>query len=603
MINYNTLLKCFFAFIFLLFFNDAHAQKTISAKLDIIGTGESKSSRPNFPPSQVIDGNMDRSSRWSSLGENRDLWLDLGSNHHVNTVGIAWGYGNRRIYIFEIQTRKNLLEAWETVYHGQSSGNSSDIELYDTQNMVAQYVRVKVYRNNRSNWQNITEVEVYGHQVVDRPDRKNAFGNLDKLNSSQSTEINILGAAAVGSHPVFPPSKAIDGHISFASKWSGHDRPEEIIFDLGADYSVDNIFIAWAIGDKKRYNFEVAGRASGVLDWTTIYTGTSSGTSTDLENYSVNNITANQIRIRGLFDGAYTHISEVKLYGTGGAGEFGLNPNAEPWDNFDLQDWVVDTPAFADDGESQRYGENDWTDISNESRQFFFTHTDGGMRFKTRIDGAKTSQNTSYVRSELREMLRRGNTSINTQGVNENNWALGYQPTGSDHGGRNGLLTATLRVNQVTTTGTGIHVGRTIIGQIHADSDEPIRLYYRKKQSDQYGCIYAAHEIRNGDDIDFDIIGNEDCNNPADGIELDELFSYEIENIDEDILVRIRRGDRDGPLIGQTTIDMQQLNSGYDRADEWMYFKAGAYTQNSTGNNDDGDIVTFYRLSNTHDAN
>ena len=87
---------------------------------------------------------------------------------------------------------------------------------------------------------------------------------------------------------------------------------------------------------------------------------------------------------------------------------------------------------------------------------------------------------------------------------------------------------------------------------------------------------------------------------PSNGIDLDELFSYSIINDDEEITVIIRRGDRDGPIIAQRTIDMNDLDSGYDRSDEWMYFKAGAYTQNNTGSGSDGDIVTFYRLSKSH---
>ena len=223
------------------------------------------------------------------------------------------------------------------------------------------------------------------------------------------------------------------------------------------------------------------------------------------------------------------------------------------------------------------------------------------MYKRHRLDGAKTSTNTSYVRSELREMLRAGNTSVSTTGVNDNNWALGYQPSGNDWGGRNGVLSATLRVNKVTTTGSGVHVGRTIIGQIHADNDEPARLYYRKPVGDQRGCIYLSHEIRDGDDVDFDIIGNESCNNPSNGIELDELFSYQIINEGAVIRVVVRRGDVDGPIIGETSLNMNDLNSGYDRSDEWMYFKAGAYTQNNRGSDSDGDIITFYRLTNTHD--
>ena len=52
--------------------------------------------------------------------------------------------------------------------------------------------------------------------------------------------------------------------------------------------------------------------------------------------------------------------------------------------------------------------------------------------------------------------------------------------------------------------------------------------------------------------------------------------------------------------------------SGYDRRDEWMYFKAGAYTQNNTGDKTgfgengeeaDFDLITFYSLSVSHDEN
>lgn len=290
--------------------------------------------------------------------------------------------------------------------------------------------------------------------------------------------------------------------------------------------------------------------------------------------------------------------------------DFGLDPELEPWENFDLSDWVIDTPAVdPSDGNSQRFGELRWDElVDSDSRPFIITHTDGGMRFISTLGGATTSNNARFVRSELREMLRAGDTSIRTQGANGNNWALGYQPTGTNHGARNGVLTGTLIVNQVTTTGEGIHPGRTIIGQIHADSDEPVRLYYRKLPNAEFGCIYAESEIRDGDDVSFNMIGDERCddengNGPSNGVRLGELFSYEIINEDEDISVIIRRGDFDGPVIGSTLIDLNVLNSGYDRADEWMYFKAGAYTQNDTGVDGDSDIITFYRLDNTHDAN
>lgn len=301
---------------------------------------------------------------------------------------------------------------------------------------------------------------------------------------------------------------------------------------------------------------------------------------------------------------------------------FGINPDVQPWFNFDLRDWALDAPnpdngpistdagnVFGNgDGFSART--QDFHFVAGEmfpgSEPFFFTGSDGAMVFKSTIAGARTSQNTSYVRSELREMLRAGDDTISTQGVGANNWALDHQPVNPDIGARGGRLTATLSIDQVTSTGASGQVGRVIIGQIHAEDDEPLRLYYRKLPGNTKGSIYAAHEIRGGDDINFDIIGSRASNaaDPVeDGIELGELFSYEINNVGAIIEVVIRRGDLNGEIIGQLNIDMDNLvdgGTGYDVVDEWMYFKAGAYSQNNTGNGNDFDQVRFYRLDNQH---
>jgi hypothetical protein len=248
---------------------------------------------------------------------------------------------------------------------------------------------------------------------------------------------------------------------------------------------------------------------------------------------------------------------------------------------------------------------------------YFYTAADGGMVFRATIFGATTSANTRFTRSELREMLRRGNTGISTQGANSNNWILGYQPDPQRQvGGRGGLLQATLKIDQVTTTGSESHTGRLVIGQIHAGTDEPIRLYFKKFPNNDRGYIYFAHEINGGDDIWKVVVGqassNEDnqpitSNNPEQGIALGEIFSYEINQQGPRIDVVIRRGDLNGPIIGHQYVDMNEENSGYDVLGGWNYFKAGAYSQNNTGNSGDAngvgsdfDLVTFYYLSNTH---
>jgi poly(beta-D-mannuronate) lyase len=202
-------------------------------------------------------------------------------------------------------------------------------------------------------------------------------------------------------------------------------------------------------------------------------------------------------------------------------------------------------------------------------------------------------------------MLRRGNTGISTRGVNRNNWILDYQPDpGVPFGGRGGILKGTLAVNRVTTTGDRGQVGRVIVGQIHAESDEPIRLYYRKYPENELGFVYFAHEIRNSDDLYFPLLDHtrSDDENPEIGIALGEIFSYEIKQKGSRIDVVLRRGDQSGPIIGHNYVDMEERNSGYDVPEEWMYFKAGAYSQNKTGEGEDFDEVTFYALENTHDS-
>ena len=126
-----------------------------------------------------------------------------------------------------------------------------------------------------------------------------------------------------------------------------------------------------------------------------------------------------------------------------------------------------------------------------------------------------------------------------------NNWALGYQPNNADAdhswGAREGILFGTLEVNRVTTSGNSSNRGRTIIGQIHAKDDEPLRLNYQHRAGFNGGCIYASSEERGGDDTNFVLVGpNVSCSSdPGNGgISLNELFSYEIENRDEDIIVR-----------------------------------------------------------------
>ncbi len=277
-------------------------------------------------------------------------------------------------------------------------------------------------------------------------------------------------------------------------------------------------------------------------------------------------------------------------------------------DKFGLSGWTLSIPADENnDGKADQIKEKEL--VAGYTNPNFFTFNElGGIVFTAPVAGPKTSKNTTYTRSELREMLRKGDTAIPLQGINHNNWVLSSIARSEQEkaGGVDGTLEATLTVDHVTTTGINWQVGRVIIGQIHANNDEPIRLYYRKLPNHEKGSIYFAHEPRKGfgDEQWYEMIGTLQPSysdqattpvEPADGINLGEKFSYRINVTGDKLTVTlIRTGHKDV----EKTVDISK--SGYNEAGQYMYFKAGVYNQNKTGKLDDYARATFYHLKATH---
>ena len=158
-------------------------------------------------------------------------------------------------------------------------------------------------------------------------------------------------------------------------------------------------------------------------------------------------------------------------------------------------------------------------------------------------------------------------------------------------------MEASVAVNHVTTSGDSDQRGRVIIGQIHANDDEPIRLYYRLLPGHTKGSIYFAHEPRSGSEQWITMIGsrNDSGSQPSDGIALDEKFYYKIKVQGNLLIVTIKRDYKD-----DITKTWDMSGSGFDDEDQYMYFKAGVYNQNKSGNDDDFVQATFYYLENQH---
>jgi hypothetical protein len=237
------------------------------------------------------------------------------------------------------------------------------------------------------------------------------------------------------------------------------------------------------------------------------------------------------------------------------------------------------------------------------------------MVFRSTPAGAKTSESNKFTRTELQSMLRRGDESIKPRlasGLpNKNNWVFSSAPAAAQAqaGGVDGVLKATLAVNQVTRLGDRNQIGRVVIGQIHGSQDEPIRLYYRKLPRNKFGSIYYAHEPVDGKEQWVELIGSRSnyAPNPDDGIALDETFSYEIavtaylEAGDVIPMLHVKLIRDDGTEIVAEPLDMR--DSGFSVDNDYMFFKAGAYSQNNSSPDPemDFDKVTFYKLEYAND--
>lgn len=276
------------------------------------------------------------------------------------------------------------------------------------------------------------------------------------------------------------------------------------------------------------------------------------------------------------------------------------NVTKAPSENFDLSTWNLGIPENNGNGIATTITVRELNN-KYQNNKYFYTSDDGGIVFKCPVDGFKTSANTSYTRVELREMLRGTNTSISTKGVNKNNWVFGTAPSADLNAaaGFDGEMNATLAINNVTTTGNSSHVGRLVIGQIHASDDEPVRIYYRKLKNNALGSIYFAHEPTDGNGSEqwYELIGSRSssASNPTDVIALNEKFTYSIKVVGDNLTITI---SRDGKADVSKTVDM--VNSGYNVGGQYMYFKAGVYHLNNSGDATDFAQATFYNLDKSH---
>jgi hypothetical protein len=239
-----------------------------------------------------------------------------------------------------------------------------------------------------------------------------------------------------------------------------------------------------------------------------------------------------------------------------------LNASAAPSGNFNLSNWKITLPV--DQNGTLRGTAVEVQNLSGyKSSKYFYTGSDGAMVFYAPVDGA-TTKGSSYARSELREM----------NATEKAAWNLS---TG-------GFMSATLEVDAAPNReGVG---GKLVVGQIHGQNDELVRLYWEN------GTVYFVND-RAGASNSETKFTLKDSIGATPEISLNEKFSYTINAKGSTLEVAVHA---DGKVYQSST----KINSVWQS--DTLYFKAGAYLGANESNGSGAGQASFYALDVSHDG-
>jgi len=454
-----------------------------------------------------------------------------------------------------------------------------------------------------------------------------------------NSALTIIDAIDDGTNDGHGPENTIDSNTSDESRWSSNGIGKTITYDLGVQSSVKALAIQWYKGSLRSSYFDIHTSADN-NNWTSVLSGgISSGADSSYESIDVVDSDARYVRVTGTGNSAGSSWNSIIEAQVLGCSDDVVEPElpVDPVDpivpigncNIDMSIWGYTTG----DGVSM----NDQDDIqdlidnktlgSNGADEIIFN--DGCITFSVANDAASSGGST-FPRSELRELLAEYNDpSANVKGLTKNNWVISEAPSSNQAlvGGVDGNMKATLIVNTVSVDATSDdQVGRIIVGQIHGEDHEPVKIYYRKLPEHSKGSVFFTVDGSDGNPSDrINIIGFTDKNDrdvgasgdpvePTNGIALGDEWSYEIDLKGDQLKVTVWHDGytyttadsiaytktRSKQLI-RVANDTNAITISDFYADDYMYFKAGLYNQNKTGTSyPDFASVTFKVIDVTH---
>ncbi|MFB5599068.1 MAG: discoidin domain-containing protein [Nitrososphaeraceae archaeon] len=251
------------------------------------------------PAIDAIDGNQ--STRWSNLGLDSWILLDLGENKEICDIDISWYKGDKRKMTFTVSTSSDG-EIFSNIFSERSSGLTSGPEKYDIPDIKTRFLKINVIGNSMNNWASISDIDINSPFIPGYP------------SPCPEIPINPESVSSIGNQPTHPEEDAVDGDLK--TRWSNYGLGSWIDIDLGKETKICDIGIAWYKGDLRNLDFLVSVSSDG-NDYRQIFTNRSSGETSQLEVYDIPDTTAKFVRITVTDNSMnnWASISDISIFG------------------------------------------------------------------------------------------------------------------------------------------------------------------------------------------------------------------------------------------------------------------------------------------------
>jgi hypothetical protein len=254
-------------------------------------------------PENVLDGNLN--TRWSALGKGEFLKLDLGLEKYIESLGISFYLGNKRIQYFDIETSSDG-KTWKEVYSGQGSGKTNSLQNFSVEEN-ARYIKIIGDGNSQNNWNSLTEVEIYSAEENSEIPQNNETEVVSEIVKSE------VSCECSGNDGNIPQNTLDE---NFETRWSSSGDNQWISYNLNGMKSLEGMKIAFYNGDKRIQYFDIETSLNG-NSWNKVYSGKSSGKTNSLQTFTFAKTNASYVRIVGHENSvnSWNSITEVDFIG------------------------------------------------------------------------------------------------------------------------------------------------------------------------------------------------------------------------------------------------------------------------------------------------